>query len=69
MGIFESIGAVAAVITAIAGAVGAVIAVMKKLESGKSTKGVATSSGDRVNIRAGRDATFIKDSFNQRSEK
>lgn len=65
----EIVGAVAAGITAIAGAVGAVVAVVKKLKSGKSNEAAGNPAGDRVNIRAGRDVAFIRDSFNRRSEK
>ena len=66
MDILEFLAKAAAVVAAIAGAIGALFAMRKKIKEAKDAPTSQARDGDRVNIKAGRDAHYIKDSFNGR---
>jgi hypothetical protein len=67
MDILEFLAKAAALVAAIAGAIGALFAMRKKIKEGKDATTSQAGVGDRVSIKAGRDAHYIKDSFNGRN--
>lgn len=68
MDTLEILGKIAAFVATVAGAIGAIVAVRNKLKSSGADTKPGNSTGDRINISAGRDASYIKDSFNRRDK-